>query len=101
MERMINEELKGLVLRQALSEQKGSVDGDGDEQCNVIVDEVRVVALVFGALGGNYAAMRDYLMISGGMFQEIAKINAQVVQSLQQKISIWTTGNGSRGGIGD
>ncbi|GAA0171703.1 hypothetical protein LIER_25676 [Lithospermum erythrorhizon] len=79
MERMINEELKGLVLRQALSEQKGSVDGD--EQCNVIADEVRVVAaLVLGALGGNYAAMRDYLMISGGMFQEIAKINAQVVQ---------------------
>ncbi|GAA0144300.1 hypothetical protein LIER_04787 [Lithospermum erythrorhizon] len=93
MERMINEELKGLVLRQALIEQK--------EQCNVIADEVRVVAtLILGALGGNYAAMRDYLMISGGMFQEIAKINTQVVQSLQQKISIWTTGNESRGGVG-
>ncbi|GAA0144995.1 protein phosphatase [Lithospermum erythrorhizon] len=30
VERMINEELRGLVLRQALSEQKGSVDGDGE-----------------------------------------------------------------------
>ncbi|GAA0149246.1 hypothetical protein LIER_08473 [Lithospermum erythrorhizon] len=47
------------------------------------------------ALGGNYAALRDYLMISGGMFQELAKINAQAVQGLQPKVSIWTTGNGS------
>ncbi|KAJ4951528.1 hypothetical protein NE237_028360 [Protea cynaroides] len=30
-----------------------------------------------GALGGNYGAPRDYLMINGGMFQEMAKINAE------------------------
>ncbi|KAG9143973.1 hypothetical protein Leryth_027538 [Lithospermum erythrorhizon] len=55
------------------------------------------LSTVLGALGGNYAAMRDYLMISGGMFQEIAKINAQAVQGLQPKISIWTSGNESGG----
>nr|XP_016473482.1 PREDICTED: flotillin-like protein 4 [Nicotiana tabacum] len=44
------------------------------------------------ALGGNYAALRDYLMISGGMFQELAKINAEAIHGLQPKISIWTTG---------
>lgn len=46
------------------------------------------------SLGGNYGALRDYLMISGGMFQELARINAQAVQGLQPKISIWTN-NGS------
>ncbi|KAE8721100.1 Flotillin-like protein 1 [Hibiscus syriacus] len=46
------------------------------------------------ALGGNYAALRDYLMINGGMFQEIAKINAEAVRGLQPRISIWTNGGG-------
>ncbi|MBA0858631.1 hypothetical protein Goshw_028995 [Gossypium schwendimanii] len=46
------------------------------------------------ALGGNYAALRDYLMINGGMLQEIAKINAEAVRGLQPKISIWTNGGG-------
>ncbi|KAL4284653.1 hypothetical protein GQ457_16G021940 [Hibiscus cannabinus] len=50
------------------------------------------------ALGGNYAALRDYLMINGGMFQEIAKINAEAVRGLQPTISIWT--NGSEDGNG-
>ncbi|KAL0311736.1 UNVERIFIED_CONTAM: Flotillin-like protein 4 [Sesamum radiatum] len=30
-------------------------------------------------------------MISGGMYQEIAKINAEAVRGLHPKISIWTT----------
>ncbi|PIN23141.1 Flotillin [Handroanthus impetiginosus] len=51
------------------------------------------------ALGGNYAALRDYLMISGGMYQEVAKINAEAVRGLQPKISIWT--NGSQESSGD
>ncbi|KAJ6361307.1 hypothetical protein OIU78_001868 [Salix suchowensis] len=46
------------------------------------------------ALGGNYAALRDYLMITGGLYREIAKINSDAVQGLQPKISIWTNGNG-------
>lgn len=49
------------------------------------------------AMGGNYGAVRDYLMINGGMFQEIAKINAEAIRGLEPKISIWTT-NGSNGG---
>ncbi|KAF6168930.1 hypothetical protein GIB67_038427 [Kingdonia uniflora] len=48
------------------------------------------------AVGGNYAALRDYMMINGGMFQELAKINVGAVQGLQPKISIW-----SNGGMGD
>ncbi|KAL6345591.1 hypothetical protein AAG906_017321 [Vitis piasezkii] len=44
------------------------------------------------ALGGNYAALRDYMMVSGGTFQEIAKINAEAVRGLQPKITVWTNG---------
>jgi len=32
-------------------------------------------------------------MINSGMFQEIARINADAVHGLQPKISIWTSGN--------
>ena len=46
------------------------------------------------ALGGNYTALRDYLMINKGLFQEIAKINAEAVQGLKPAISIWTNGTG-------
>lgn len=49
------------------------------------------------ALGGNYGALRDYLMINGNMYQDIAKINAEAVRGLQPKISIWTNENGGSG----
>ncbi|TXG49601.1 hypothetical protein EZV62_025476 [Acer yangbiense] len=55
------------------------------------------IRTLLDALGGNYAALRDYLMINGGMFQDIAKINAEAVQGLQPKISIWTNDNGGSG----
>ncbi|KAL7595952.1 hypothetical protein Lser_V15G28150 [Lactuca serriola] len=51
-----------------------------------------------GAMGGNYGALRDYLMINGGMYQEIAKINGEAVKGLQPKISIWTGANGGGDG---
>ncbi|KAL7166028.1 hypothetical protein ACSBR2_036820 [Camellia fascicularis] len=54
--------------------------------------------MLLDALGGNYNALRDYLMINGGMFQEIAKINGEAVRRLQPKISIWTNGDGGEGG---
>lgn len=47
------------------------------------------------ALGGDYAALRDYLMINGGMYQDIARLNAEAVRGLQPKISVWTTGGNS------
>ncbi|XP_078161518.1 flotillin-like protein 1 [Carex rostrata] len=49
------------------------------------------------ALGGNYNSLRDYLMINGRMYQEIAKINADGVKGLQPKISIWTNGGEGSG----
>ena len=48
-------------------------------------------------LGGNYSAVRDYMMIKNNMFQEIAKINAQAINGLQPKISLWSQGSNERG----
>ncbi|WJX41719.1 Flotillin-like protein 4 [Trifolium repens] len=53
------------------------------------------VNTLFNALGGNYYALRDYLMIDGGMYQEIAKINAEAIRGLEPKISIWSNGGDS------
>ncbi|RHN41334.1 Flotillin-like protein 4 [Medicago truncatula] len=62
------------------------------------------VSTLLNALGGDYTAVRDYLMINGGMFRDIAKINAEAIRGLEPKISIWTNGdNGGEktdGGIG-
>ncbi|PWA64750.1 flotillin-like protein 3 [Artemisia annua] len=59
------------------------------------------ISTLSGALGGNYWALRDYLMINGGMYQDIAKINGEAIKGLQPKISIWTGANGSgEGGDG-
>ncbi|KAF3972420.1 hypothetical protein CMV_004067 [Castanea mollissima] len=45
-------------------------------------------------LGGNYTALRDYMMINKDMYQEIARINAQAVNGLQPKITVWSNGKG-------
>ncbi|KAI6669018.1 hypothetical protein NL676_003903 [Syzygium grande] len=52
------------------------------------------------ALGGNYAALRDYTMINKGVFLEMAKVNAEAIQGLQPKISIWTSGGEEGDGSG-
>ncbi|GAB2233540.1 hypothetical protein Drorol1_Dr00002765 [Drosera rotundifolia] len=46
------------------------------------------------ALGGDYGAFRDYMFINKGMFQEIARINADGIRGLQPKISVWSDGAG-------
>ncbi|KAM7463320.1 hypothetical protein LguiA_031441 [Lonicera macranthoides] len=46
------------------------------------------------ALGGDYNKLRDYMMINGGMFKDIAKLNAEAIRGLQPKISVWTNGAG-------
>ncbi|PON49284.1 Flotillin family [Trema orientale] len=48
-------------------------------------------------LHGDYAAIRDYLMIKHNIFQEMAKVNAKAINGLQPKISIWSTKPGDNG----
>ena len=57
------------------------------------------VASMLQALGGNYHALRDYLMIDGGLCQEMARINAGAVSGMQPKISIWTSGGADGGDL--
>ncbi|KAF7066623.1 hypothetical protein CFC21_072573 [Triticum aestivum] len=58
------------------------------------------VASMLQALGGNYHALRDYLMIDTGMYTEMARVNAGAVNGMQPKISIWSNGGdaGNAGG---
>ncbi|WOH06380.1 hypothetical protein DCAR_0625806 [Daucus carota subsp. sativus] len=58
------------------------------------------ISTLLKAVGGHYGALRDYLMINGGMYQEIAKINSEAVRGLQPKISIWSNGENSGDGNG-
>ncbi|KAG6479192.1 flotillin-like protein 1 [Zingiber officinale] len=55
---------------------------------------------ILEALGGDYAAMRDFLMIDGGTYKEMARINAEAVKGLNPKISIWSNGSEVAGGGG-
>ncbi|KAL3516628.1 hypothetical protein ACH5RR_023530 [Cinchona calisaya] len=50
------------------------------------------IRILLASLGGNYNALRDYLMIDGVMFKDITKIIAEAVQGLQPKISVWSNG---------
>ncbi|KAL6556746.1 Flotillin-like protein 4 [Orobanche gracilis] len=88
----------------ALFERKQKVDGDfygkikEAEGLEVVAEaQGTYIRTLLDAMGGDYTALRDYLMISGGMYQEVAKINAEAVRGLQPKISIWTNGGGSDG----
>ncbi|BAT97002.1 hypothetical protein LR48_Vigan11g146800 [Vigna angularis] len=59
------------------------------------------LSTLLGALGGNYTNLRDYLMINSGMFQDIARTNAEAIRGLHPKISIWNNGGeGSDSGVG-
>ncbi|CAI9097429.1 OLC1v1033857C1 [Oldenlandia corymbosa var. corymbosa] len=55
------------------------------------------ISKLLHSFGGNYHAMRDYLMINGGMYKDIAQINANAIKGLQPKISVWSNGNGGEG----
>ncbi|XP_016647398.1 PREDICTED: flotillin-like protein 3 isoform X2 [Prunus mume] len=52
------------------------------------------------AVGGNYNATRDFMMLKNGTFQEIAKINAEAVRGLKPNISVWNNGGGDSGANG-
>lgn len=58
------------------------------------------ISTLLKSLGGNYNALRDYLMINGGMLKEIAQINAEAIKGLQPKISVWSNGGGTIEGSG-
>lgn len=52
---------------------------------------------LLGAVNNDYSAMRDFLMINNGIYQEIAKTNALAIRDLQPKISVWNHGGAEQG----
>lgn len=56
------------------------------------------ISILLKALGGNYGALRDYLLITRGIFQELARINAEAVRGMRPNISVWTSGGDCDGG---
>ncbi|KAG2284535.1 hypothetical protein Bca52824_055755 [Brassica carinata] len=50
------------------------------------------IKTLLGAVDNNYSAMRDFLMINNGIYQDIAKTNAMAIRDLQPKISVWNQG---------
>ncbi|XP_016435894.1 flotillin-like protein 6 [Nicotiana tabacum] len=66
------------------------------------------IRTLLSALGGNYIALRDFLMINERIYTDIAKYNAEAIRGLQPKITIWSTGasegdmtDGTRAGKGN
>lgn len=59
------------------------------------------LSAMLGALGGSYGALRDYLMITSGVYQEMARINADAIKGLEPRISVWSSGGASGGEAGD
>ncbi|KAJ3305574.1 hypothetical protein HDV03_001440 [Kappamyces sp. JEL0829] len=49
------------------------------------------------AFGHDNASTLQYIMINQGVFQELAKSNAEAVKGMQPKISVWNTGDQSSG----
>jgi len=52
---------------------------------------------LLGAVNNDYSAMRDFLMINNGIYQDIAKTNAVAIRDLQPKISVWNHGGAEQG----
>ncbi|PHT60609.1 Flotillin-like protein 2, partial [Capsicum baccatum] len=51
-------------------------------------------------LGGNYHALRDYMIIDKGLLKDMDKCNAEAIKGLQPKVSIWNNG-GTSGQMAD
>ncbi|KAG7593788.1 hypothetical protein ISN45_Aa01g025750 [Arabidopsis thaliana x Arabidopsis arenosa] len=49
------------------------------------------------AVDNDYTAMRDFLMINNGVYQDIAKTNSVAIRDLQPKISVWNHGGADQG----
>uniref|UniRef100_A0A0E0EZ15 Flotillin-like n=1 Tax=Oryza meridionalis TaxID=40149 RepID=A0A0E0EZ15_9ORYZ len=56
------------------------------------------VASMLRELGGDHGALRDSLMIDGGVYEEVARANASAMSGIQPKISTWSRAGGANAG---
>ncbi|PKA61666.1 Flotillin-like protein 1 [Apostasia shenzhenica] len=103
-EREREAEGKKAAAEAALFERKQEADGElyarkmeAEGMAALAEAQGEYLSTLLKALGGNYAALRDYLMINGRVYQEMARINGDAVRGLQPKISLWGSGGGGGG----
>ncbi|KAL2755387.1 hypothetical protein ACRALDRAFT_2041764 [Sodiomyces alcalophilus JCM 7366] len=66
-------------------------------------DGLSAMAEAYGKMAqafGGPAGLLQYLMIEKGTYQDLAAANANAIQGLQPKISVWNTGAATEGGAG-
>ncbi|KAG6553373.1 hypothetical protein Mapa_005108 [Marchantia paleacea] len=51
------------------------------------------VRSMMAAFNGNLHGFHDYMMVDRKVYQEMGQINADAIQGLQPKVSVWTTGS--------
>ncbi|KAL2632566.1 hypothetical protein R1flu_004045 [Riccia fluitans] len=51
------------------------------------------VRSVMGAYRGDHHGFLNYLMLDRRVYQEMGQINAEAIQGLEPKVSVWTTGS--------
>ncbi|EEE51158.1 hypothetical protein OsJ_31923 [Oryza sativa Japonica Group] len=60
--------------------------------------KAELVASMLQELGGDHGALRDSLMIDGGVYEEVARVNASAMSGIQPKISIRSRAGGANAG---
>ncbi|KAF2914076.1 hypothetical protein DAI22_10g135300 [Oryza sativa Japonica Group] len=60
--------------------------------------KAELVASMLQELGGDHGALRDSLMIDGGVYEEVARVNASAMSGIQPKISIRSGAGGANAG---
>nr|GEY83030.1 hypothetical protein [Tanacetum cinerariifolium] len=60
------------------------------------ISQAQYISEIIGAFRGNYGAVRDYLLINGGMYQDLAKINGDAVKGCSHRRN--GSGEGCDGG---
>ncbi|KAI9008937.1 flotillin domain protein [Phycomyces nitens] len=64
---------------------------------NMLNAQAAGLAGIVKAFGGDNGAALQYLMLEKNTFQELAKTNADAIRGLNPKISVWNTGDSSKG----
>ncbi|KAH7283128.1 hypothetical protein KP509_35G062600 [Ceratopteris richardii] len=63
-----------------------------------------MVGKLLKQLGGDYRSLHDFLLLDRGIYQDMARLNAEAIKGLSPKISIWDTnshphGDGDENGL--
>ena len=64
------------------------------KEADAMIEKAKAYSQLAQVLGGPQGLLQ-YLMLENGTYEKLAKANAQAINGLQPKITIWNTGEGS------